>query len=158
MAVGVATNQSQARLFVNSARSVVERSPLLAPLIVGSNEDSISFELPSGASTELRAFPCNSRGGRGWPISFLCMDEAAHHLSETDGWQAAERVFAALVPATAQFGNAARVVVASTPLARRDSSPSLYQQAASGELADATAHTATTAEVNPTVTARVPGG
>ena len=121
--VGVATNQSQARLLVQAARSIVEGSPLLAALVCTDNEDSIGFELPSGARTELRAFACNSRGARGWPISFLVMDEAAHFLSEADGWQAADRVFAALIPATAQFGNAARIVVSSPRGGRRVSSP-----------------------------------
>lgn len=152
-AVGVATNQSQARLLVQAARSIIEASPLLAALVCSDNEDSIGFELPSGARTELRAFPCNSRGGRGWPISFLVMDEAAHFLSEADGWQAADRVFSALIPATAQFGTAARVVVSSTPFGDSGMFASLYQQAASGELADAAAHHAATADVNPTVDA-----
>lgn len=151
-AVGVATNQSQARLLVQAARSIVERSPLLAALICSDNEDSIGFELPSGARTELRAFPCNSRGGRGWPISFLVMDEAAHFLSENDGWQAADRVFGALIPATAQFGTAARIVVSSTPFGTEGFFATLYQQAASGELADAAAHHAATVDVNPTIT------
>lgn len=151
--VGVATNQSQARLLVQAARSIVEGSPLLSALVWSDNEDSIGFELPSGARTELRAFPCNSRGGRGWPVSFLVMDEAAHFLSEADGWQAADRVFSALIPATAQFGNAARIVIASTPFGDSGLFASLYQQAASGELADAAAHHAATADVNPTVDA-----
>jgi hypothetical protein len=150
-AVGVATNQSQARLLVQSARSIVERSPLLAALVRTDNEDELSFGLPSGARTALRAFPCNSRGGRGWPISSLLMDEAAHFLSEADGWQAAERVFAALVPATAQFGESARIVVASTPWGDAGFFADLYHQAAAGELPDAAAHHAPTADVNPTV-------
>jgi phage terminase large subunit-like protein len=152
-AVGVATNQSQARLLVQAARSVIEASPLLASLVCSDNEDSIGFALPSGARTELRAFPCNSRGGRGWPVGFLVMDEAAHFLSEADGWQAAERVFSALIPATAQFGTAARVVVSSTPYGSDGFFARLYQQAVSGELADAAAHHAATADVNPTIDA-----
>ena len=149
-AVAVATNLAQARLIVRAARSIVERSPLLAPLVTGGDVDGIEFELPSGARTALRAFPCNSRGGRGWPVSTLILDEAAHFLSETEGDQTAERVWSALVPSTAQFGGAARIIVSSTPwgdglFAR------LFQQASTGELADAAAHRATTAEMNPTI-------
>jgi hypothetical protein len=65
-AVAVATNQAQARLIVSAARSVVERSPALSPLVEAMTDDEIRFSLPSGARTALRAFPCSSRGGRGW--------------------------------------------------------------------------------------------
>src|SRR5215211_6207457 len=57
-AVAVATNLSQARLLVSAARSIVERSPLLAPLMTGATEDELQFELPSGAKTGVKAFPC----------------------------------------------------------------------------------------------------
>jgi phage terminase large subunit-like protein len=152
-AVAVATNIAQARLLIAAARSVVEASPGLAPLVAAATEDELRFELPSGAKTAIRAFPCSSRGGRGWPISTLVMDEAAHFISETDGYQTADRVFEALVPATAQFGAEARVILASTPYGTEGLFARLYRQAESGELADARAHHASTAEVNPTVSA-----
>ena len=50
-AVAVATNIAQARVLVGMARATVERSPLLAGLLAGSNEDELRFELPSGART-----------------------------------------------------------------------------------------------------------
>jgi hypothetical protein len=81
------------------------------------------------------------------------MDEAAHFLSETEGPQVADRVFASLVPSTAQFGDAARVIVASTPFGSSGLFADLFQRASSGELPDAVAEKATTAEVNPTVSA-----
>jgi terminase large subunit-like protein len=109
--VAIATNLQQARLLVQAARSIVERSPLLAELIESSTEDEIAFT----NGTALRAFPCSSRGGRGWPISTLIMDEGAHFVSESDGYQTAARVWEALVPATAQFADSARVIVSSTP-------------------------------------------
>ena len=95
-AVAVATNREQARHVVRAARSIVERSPLLAELVEAATEDEIAFT----NGTALRAFPCSSRGGRGWPISALVMDEAAHFLTETDGFQTAGRVFEALEPST----------------------------------------------------------
>jgi len=151
-AVGVATNLSQARLLVNAARSILERSPLLAPLMVGATEDELTFELPSGARTALRAFPCSSRGGRGWPISTLVLDEFAHHISdETEGYQTAARVWEALVPATAQFGDAARILAASTPFGREGVFAELFQRASSGELPDAVAQQLPTADVNPEI-------
>lgn len=146
-AVAVATNLRQARLFVRAALSIVERSPLLAEMVEGVSDDEILF----ANGTALSAFPCTSRGARGWPISLLLMDEAAHFLSETEGPQVAERVFASLAPSTAQFGDLARIVLASTPYGQDGRFAQLYAQAASGELADAAAHRATTAEVNPTI-------
>lgn len=151
--VGVATNIAQARLLISAARSIVERSPGLSSLMVAATEDELRFELPSGAKTAVRAFPCSSRGGRGWPISTLVMDEAAHFISETDGYQTADRVFEALVPATAQFGAAARIILSSTPYGTEGMFARLFRQADTGELRDARAHHASSAEVNPTITA-----
>jgi hypothetical protein len=151
-AVAVATNQRQARLIVSTARAVVERSPLLAQFLIGSTEDELRFDLPDGARTAFAAFPCNSRGGRGWPISTLILDEFAHFLSETEGPAVAGQVIAALMPATAQFGDRARIIVSSTPWGSDGEFADLYQRASSGELVDAVAHKATTAEMNPTIT------
>jgi len=147
-AVAVATNLRQARLFVAAARSIVERSPLLSPLIEDVSDDEITFQ----NGTALSAFPCTSRGARGWPISCLLMDEAAHFL-DTEGNAAAEPVWRSLVPSTAQFGSEARIIVSSTPWGTSGLFAVLYAQAANGELEDARAHRATTADVNPTIDA-----
>jgi hypothetical protein len=146
-AVAVATNLRQARLFVRAALSIVERSPLLAELVESASEDEILF----ANGTALAAFPCSSRGGRGWAISTLLLDEAAHFQSETEGPQVADRVFEALVPSTAQFGDAARIIVASTPYGEGNLFADLYKRTTSGELPDAVAQHATTAEANPTI-------
>ena len=89
-------------MLLRAAATIVEHSPLLAREVESITEDEITF----ANNTELRAFPCSSRGGRGWPISHLAFDEAAHFLSESDGYQTAERVWQALMPSTAQFGTA----------------------------------------------------
>lgn len=130
-AVAVATNLRQARLFVRAA--LVERSPLLAELVESVSEDEILFANGSA----LAAFPCSSRGGRGWAFSTLLLDEAAHFQSETEGPQVADRVFEALVPSTAQFGDAARIIVASTPYGEGNLFADLFKRATSGELPDA---------------------
>ena len=152
-AVAIATNHPQARLIVAAARSVVERSPALSSLVEASSEDELRFRLPSGARTALRAFPCSSRGGRGWPISCLVMDEAAHFLSETEGPQVADRVFNALAPATAQFGDLARVIVASTPYGPDNFFARLHAEASDRKLPGALAQHAPTAAANPTISA-----
>lgn len=146
-AMCVATNREQARLLVRAAKSIVENSPLLADLVEQATEDEVAFV----NGTALRAFPCSSRGGRGWPISTLVMDEAAHFLTETDGYQTAERVWEALAPSTAQFGADARVIVSSTPYGTDGLFASLFEQAESGELPDARAHRLATGDVNPTI-------
>jgi Terminase large subunit, T4likevirus-type, N-terminal len=150
--VAVATNLRQARLFVRAAASIVEPSPLLGRMVESVTDDEISFT----NGTALGAFPCTSRGIRGWAISSLLMDEAAHFRDDTEGPAVAERVFNALVPATAQFGERARILVASTPYGRDGLFAELHARASNGELSDAQAHHATTHEVNPTVSRRVP--
>jgi Terminase large subunit, T4likevirus-type, N-terminal len=145
--VCVATNLRQARLFVAAARSVVERSPLLAKLVEAASEDELLFR----NGTALSAFPCSSRGARGWPISTVLLDEAAHFVTDTEGPMVAERVFASLVPSTAQFGDAARIILASTPFGQDGLFAQLYQQASVGELTDAAAHRFSTAAMNPTI-------
>jgi hypothetical protein len=151
-AVAIATNLPQARLIVQAARSIVERSPLLAPLVEGVTEDELRFKLPSGARTALRAFPCSSRSGRGWPISTLAMDEAAFFY-DNDGNAAAEPVWKALTPSTAQFGTHAQIILSSTPFGQSGLFAETWQRAHDGEIADAVAHHSTTAQMNPTITA-----
>lgn len=145
-AVGVATNLRQARLMVAAALSIVSRSPLLAGMVESSTADEILFR----NGTAFTAFPCSSRGGRGWPIFALMLDEAAHHV-DTDGNSAGERVWQALAPSTAQFGDRARLVVGSTPWGASGFFHDLFQRAAAGELPGGAAHRASSAEVNPTL-------
>jgi hypothetical protein len=147
-AVGIATNVRQARLLVAAARSIVEASPRLASMIENLTEDEIRFT----NGTALAAFPCSSRGGRGWAISCLVMDEAAWFLSETEGFQTADEVWRALAPSTAQFREEGRVILASTPAGPLGLFYDLYSRAQAGEIPEAKAHHATTAEMNPTIT------
>jgi hypothetical protein len=144
-AVAIATNRRQARLIVSQARVIVEHSPLLSPLIVSSTEDELHF----ANGTALAAFPCSSRGGRGWPIHCLIFDEGAHFVSETDGFQTAERVWEALVPSTAQFGDAARVIVCSTPYGSDGFFADMLEYAEGSDEAGYVQFT--TAEMNPTI-------
>lgn len=151
-AVTVATNLAQARLVLNAARSIVERSPVIADLVESNTEDSINFGLPSGARTAIRAFPCNSRSQRGFPISTLVLDEFAHFLSDSEGPAVADRVYAALRPSLAQFGDKARTVICSTPYGLDNSFSRQYHDAKDGKLTGARAFHAPSWEVNPTLT------
>lgn len=146
--VAVATTHQQARLIVRAALSVVERSPLLADTVERLTEDVIEFR----NGTALAAFPASSRGGRGWPISTLVLDEAAHML-DSEGYQAGERLFTALAPSTAQFGDAARVIVSSTPYGTGGFFADLFHRVEDGSISDAKATRLATADVNPTIDA-----
>jgi hypothetical protein len=147
-AVGIATNLRQARLLVSAARAVCENSRLLSSMVEEYTLDEIRFK----NGTALTAFPCNSRGGRGWPIVCLCMDESAWFVSESTGYQAADEIWQALAPSTAQFADEGRIIVSSTPAGPSGFFYDLHTRATNGEIADAQAHHYTTAEVNPTIT------
>lgn len=71
--------------------------------------------------------------------------------SETDGFMVADRVWEALVPSTAQFGDLARVIAASTPYGSDGLFASLFAQVSSGAVPNAIAQQASTAESNPTI-------
>lgn len=151
-AVTVATNLAQARLVLNAARSIVDNSPVIADLVESNTEDAIYFVLPSGARTAIRAFPCNSRSQRGFPISCLVLDEFAHFLSDSDGPAVADRVYGALRPSLAQFGEKARTILASTPYGTENAFARLFNDAREGKIPGARSFHATSAEVNPTLT------
>jgi hypothetical protein len=143
-AVAVATNHRQARIFVQQAREIASGSPFLRDLIETVTEDQIEFK----TRTTLAAFPCTSRGGRGWPLMCLLMDEAAHFV-DGDGNQAALPVFRALMPSVAQFGHQARVIVASSPYGTDGWFAELFGQVEKGDLPDARCAQASTLEMRP---------
>jgi hypothetical protein len=140
----VATNLRQARLAVELARSIIEASPLLRGLVESVTDDEIRFR----NGTALVAFPCTSRGGRGWPVMGLFMDEAAHFI-DGDGNQAADPVFRSLSPSVSQFGSAARIIVASSPYGTDGWFADLYGTVAKGDLDRAVCARASTMEMRP---------
>lgn len=146
--VGVATNLRQARLLLAEAREIVTRSPMLRSLLVGEDADELRFS--SGAT--IVALPATARGVRGVGASCVVFDEMAHML-DTDGNAAAEPMWTALVPATATFGEASRVIASSTPNGDSGLFADLYRRVEAGEIEDAVAHHATSAEANPTLSA-----
>ncbi len=152
-ATAVACNIQQARIFVRAAKSVAEASPILSGLISGMNEDSISFELPSGTRTCIAAFPSSSRGGRGWPISFLFSDEAAFMRddSSADDAQVAGRIYSALAPSTAQFADLARICISSTPNGNSGFFAEMVEKSRTGELPGSCLTHLPTWEVNPSI-------
>jgi hypothetical protein len=128
----VATRLPQARLVLDMARAMVRASPMLSGLVERDTENAIEFRLPGGARSAFAAFPCGSRGGRGWPISFLGLDELAHFI-DSEGNSAAESIWQALAPSVAQFGHLGRIVASSTPAGAGGLFAELFQRAQSGE-------------------------
>jgi hypothetical protein len=152
-AIAVGTNLAQARNLLAGVVATAEASPVISDWIESKNEDEVRFTLPSGARTAVRAFPCSSRGIRGFTASCVVMDEAAHHLDQVDGPQAAGRVWAALRPLTRRFGERAQLVVCSTPWGDTGFFAERFQRAQSGELGDGwAAHQYSSPEMDPSMT------
>jgi hypothetical protein len=146
--IAVSTTLRQARLLLAAARSLIESSPMLAALVESVSED----ELLLRGGSAIACFPCTSRGGRGWPVSCLVMDEAAHFV-DTEGNASAASVWRALSPSLAQFGDDARAFVCSTPWGDSGTFADWYRRADSGAWPGAVAHHATSAELNPSLSA-----
>jgi hypothetical protein len=141
--VGVATRLDQAKIFLNAAKSVLSASPVLAGLVEGETEDSITF-----ANAVITAMPATARGTRGWAVSTIVMDEAAHHV-DSDGNQAAEPLYNALANSAQQFGKEARIIVASTPFGESGWFSEMFHRADRGDLPGAAAHRFSSIETNP---------
>jgi hypothetical protein len=148
-AVSVANSQAQARIFVEHAASIVKGSPTLRRELLEEQLDRLVFR----GGRVLAAFPCSSKSGRGWPISYLVLDEFAHHFEDPGGEggpATARRVWAAMTPSVAQFGPKGRIVVVSTPAGDSGLFARLHHQASTGELPHAVAFQAPTS-ANPAV-------
>jgi hypothetical protein len=148
--VVVATNQEQGRVALRSARLIVDGAPLLRQWLAEENQDELVFRR-NGHVMALKVFPCSSRGIRGYPVSTGVMDEAAHFVSTDDGDRAAQQVYAALRPAVAQFGNAGRMLVVSSPSGSTGWFADVWGKADRGELSGWEAQQVSTAEMNPSV-------
>jgi hypothetical protein len=142
--VCVATNLRQSRIFVEQARSIVEGSPILSGLVESASDDELRFV----NRTVLAAFPCTARGGRGWAVQCLLLDEAAHML-DSDGNQAAAPVYRAMRPSVGQFGPAARVLVASSPFGIDGWFADVFHTVEKGDVAGAVCARHSTLEMRP---------
>jgi hypothetical protein len=150
-AVCVAVNLEQSRRLIEAARLIVDGSHAARQALTSQTADELSFTLPDGARVALRAFPCSSRGGRGYPVSTLVLDECAHFVSSEDGDATAERVFAALRPASAQFGELARCVLISSPMGTDGFFARTWRRANEGALKGWAAYQIASQEMNPTL-------
>jgi hypothetical protein len=147
--VCVAANREQAGLTLDYCRQLLEGSSLREALVEETADELVLRQPGTGALVGIKTMPCSARAGRGLAISTLIMDECAHWVSDTDGFQTAERVHAALAPSTAQFQEDGRLLYLSTPWGRAGLFFTLFERAASGAHADMLAITAPTWEMNP---------
>jgi hypothetical protein len=117
--LAVATRQDQAQAFVRTVRELLEQAPdeNLRALVdqQASSADVVTLRTESG-NVIIQAMPCSARAVRGLPASLIVMDEAAHFVSETEGFQASKAVWRALSPSLAQFGSRGYALITSTPL------------------------------------------
>jgi len=126
----VSTRLEQSRDLIGSTTARLFRdSPLLRTLVVEDRsaglggQSSTSQRLVLSNHTVILGMPCTSRAGRGYPIPVLICDEIAHFSRE--GERADSRILNSLIPRQAQFGNAAKLVLISTPA---DRSGELYRR------------------------------
>ena len=145
----VANSREQAQIVLGYCRRLVERSPLLRSRLVSAQADRLVFQ--HGA---ILAMPCQDRLMRGLVASVVVLDELGHFLAESDGPRVADRVWNAVRPSLAIFGEEGRLIAISTPYGSDNLFARLHAQARNGELGEsAAAFTATTAEMNPRVDA-----
>src|SRR5262249_4294899 len=103
----------------------------------------------TGALVSIKTQPCSARAGRGLAVSTVIMDELAHWVTDTDGYQAADRGHRALSPATADFGGGGGWLCLAAPWGRSGLFFTLFERAASGLHGDMLAIHAPTWEMNP---------
>jgi len=146
--VVLATSQRQARV-VHRYIAAFLRRPALAPLIVRETADEI--ELSSGIV--VMTLPCSAASARGLGIAVVILDEAAWFQGVDGSPLDVGEIWRGLIPATAQFPER-RVIVASTPRWAGDWFATLCQRAETGEDPETRTWHATTAEMNPFISAR----
>src|SRR6266511_1543057 len=137
---------------LDTVRGVIAGSKLLHETIVRDTGEALTIKQPTTDEIVcIKAMPCSARAGRGLAISTLLENECAHWVTESEGYQALDRVHGSLTPAVAQFQDAGRIILISTPWGRSNLYWRLYEMASSGEHPDMLAVTAPTWDVNPTL-------
>lgn len=112
----VATKDQQAREFVRVCRELLEAAPDPDLRALVDEGASTGAELVFRTGAVVRAMPCSSRSTRGLPASLVVFTEAAHMMTEGEGFQAFRAVWRALLPSGLQFGDRGYALVISTPL------------------------------------------
>lgn len=145
--VVVARSQKQARIVHRFIRSFIRRA-VPGQEIVRDTVDEV--ELASGIV--VMTLPCDAASVRGPAVAVVILDEAAWFAGRDGSPLDPKEVWAALVPATAQFPER-RVLVLSTPRFASGWFYDLCERAAAGATSGLRHWHASTSEVNPTIPA-----
>ncbi len=143
----VATSREQALLVLEHARTLVRSSRALSHELVEEGEYQLTFR----GNRALLAIPCNARSIRGYAASCVVFDECAHmNDADVDGPMVASRLWAALTPSVAQFGEFGRIIAISTPSGSAGFFAEMFQKCRGGEIPGAAAYSAPTS-ANPLI-------
>ncbi len=143
----IAPGIDQGREFIEVAAGLVEDSPVLRGMAeVAATQ--ITFHLPDGRRSRIRALPANAKTIRGMSASLVIFEEHAH-FDATAGPGSDERLYRAARPSMRRFGELARVLSISTPNGQSGKFAELFRDAETGVLPSSRAVKAATWEVDP---------
>lgn len=149
IAVVICPTEKQAQELLDGAEVIVKRSPLLRDLLVKSTKNELEF----ANGTRFAVFPASSRSVVGRAVRCFILDEAAHFFdNESGAHHEVDRIYNAMMPATAQFQGKAPVLVTSTPAGDANWFGQLVTKARKGELKGTRVFHASSQEMNPTLT------
>ncbi len=143
----IAPGIDQGKEFIEVAAGLVEDSPVLCSMAeVAATQ--ITFTLPDGRRSRIRAVPANAKTIRGMSASAVIFDEHGHY-NETAGPGSDERLYRAARPSMRRFGALARVLSISSPNGQSGKFYELFRDAEAGVLPSARAVKAATWEIDP---------
>src|SRR4029077_3291951 len=144
----VGPGQAQGQEFIEICAGLIADSPVLSRMAeVGVSQ--ITFNLPDGRRSRIRALPASAKTTRGMSASLAIFEEHAH-FDATSGPGSDERGYLAVRPSLRRFAGKAKVLCISTPNGQAGKFYELFRDAESGVLASAVAVKAPTWEVDPT--------
>ena len=141
-------SDDQARELLRIAAGMVQASPVLSELAT-IQASTITFKLPSGATTELRSLATNPGTVRGRVASMVIADELAHMSSDVASWNADARMIEALEGSTSSFVDKSKLIAVSTPNGQTGEFHRLFTEARDGQIPNARALHAAAWELNP---------
>lgn len=153
----VSPSEEQSRALKGKVAAAVESSPMIAPHaeVWG---DRVDFTIPrvdaSGrkftARSRVLALPANSKSIRGFTSSMVIAEEAAH-FDDSGGPGSDQRIFEAVGPTLARFGDLSCLLIISSAYGESGLFFDLLSQVQAGEIPNARAAVHTTQEMWPEV-------
>lgn len=143
----VGPGQDQGKEFIEVAAGLIEDSPVLSRMAEVATTQ-ITFHLPDGRRSRIRALPSSAKTTRGMSASLAIFEEHAH-FNETSGLGSDERVYRAVRPSLRRFAEKAKTLCISTPNGQSGKFYELFRDAETGALGSASAVKAPTWDVDP---------